>query len=201
MKYNVTGNWWTFVSASAWENSINDVIGGIGMLLSARALKSLNSIERIQHREWCVLHFITTHAQQSSLATVPPMPAMERTSLSTTCYLPDTLLFLYLLYNFVSFVKFSCIKHLYLILICAYTICQYGSILISWIIPSRLPPLPVVRCLHSFMWLIVSFLSSDNLYMPFCCVLSIFSSISLFLMALFCAAIKRDSFFLDVSRS
>jgi len=38
------------VSASAWKNSVNASIGGVAMLLSPRALKSLNSIEKIQPR-------------------------------------------------------------------------------------------------------------------------------------------------------
>ena len=45
--------------------------------------------------------------------------------------------------------------------------------------------------LHSLIiWLMVSSLS---LHLLFCCVLSIFASIWLVLMALFCAAIRRDS--------
>ena len=38
------------VSASAWKNSVNAVTWGVGMLLSSRILKSLNSIEKIQPR-------------------------------------------------------------------------------------------------------------------------------------------------------
>ena len=53
-KYNTeiechdTGNVWTFVSIFAWKNSINAVTRGVGMPLSSCALKSVNSIERIQ---------------------------------------------------------------------------------------------------------------------------------------------------------
>ena len=50
IKYRDTGNGWTFVSASAWKNSDNAAIGGVGMLIGPRALKSLNSIEKIQPR-------------------------------------------------------------------------------------------------------------------------------------------------------
>ena len=32
------------------KNSVNATVGGVGMLIGPRALKSLNSIERIQHR-------------------------------------------------------------------------------------------------------------------------------------------------------
>ena len=48
IKYHNTGNWWMFVSASAWKNSVNTVIGSVGMLLSPCTLKSLYSIEKIQ---------------------------------------------------------------------------------------------------------------------------------------------------------
>ena len=37
-------------TASAWKNSVNAKIGGIGMLTGPWALKSLNSIEKIQLR-------------------------------------------------------------------------------------------------------------------------------------------------------
>ena len=45
------------------------------------------------------------------------------------------------------------------------------------------------------MWLIVSSLSPNNIHLRFCCVLSIFSFIWLVRMALYCAAIRRDSFY------
>ena len=48
--------------------------------------------------------------------------------------------------------------------------------------------------LHSLiMWLMVSSLSQHNLHLLFCCVLSILALIRLILMALFYAAIRRDS--------
>ena len=48
--------------------------------------------------------------------------------------------------------------------------------------------------LHSLiMWLMVSSLSSHRLHLLFCYVLSILALIWLVLMALFCAAIRRDS--------
>ena len=46
------------------------------------------------------------------------------------------------------------------------------------------------------MWLIVSSLSSHNLHLLFCCVSSIIDLIWFVLMALFCAAIRRDSVYL-----
>ena len=47
LKYHELGNGWTFISASALKNTGNTTIGGVGMLLSPHATKSLNSIERI----------------------------------------------------------------------------------------------------------------------------------------------------------
>ena len=47
IKYHDTGNGWTSVSASAWKNSVNTTIGGVGMLIGPQALKSLNSVEKI----------------------------------------------------------------------------------------------------------------------------------------------------------
>ena len=49
IKFYGTGNGWVFVSASAWKNSVNAVIG-VGMLIGPRVLKLLNSIEKIQPR-------------------------------------------------------------------------------------------------------------------------------------------------------
>ena len=37
-------------TTSAWINSVNATIGGVGILIRQRALKSLNSIEKIQPR-------------------------------------------------------------------------------------------------------------------------------------------------------
>ena len=48
IKYHETGNGWTLATVSAWKISVNATVGGVGMLTGARALKTLNSIERIQ---------------------------------------------------------------------------------------------------------------------------------------------------------
>ena len=40
----------TLVTASAWKNSVNATVVGVGILIGPRALKSFNSIERIQPR-------------------------------------------------------------------------------------------------------------------------------------------------------
>ena len=47
IKYHDTGNGWTLATVSAWKNSVNATVG---MLIGPRALKTLNSIERIQPR-------------------------------------------------------------------------------------------------------------------------------------------------------
>ena len=48
IKYHDAGNGWTLATVSAWKNSGNATVGGAGILIGSRALKSLNSIERIQ---------------------------------------------------------------------------------------------------------------------------------------------------------
>ena len=50
IKYHETGNGWTLATVSAWKNSVNSTVGGVGMLIGPRALKTLNSIEGIQTR-------------------------------------------------------------------------------------------------------------------------------------------------------
>ena len=50
IKYHDTGNGWMLATVSAWKNSINATVGGVGILIGPRALKSLNSNERIQPR-------------------------------------------------------------------------------------------------------------------------------------------------------
>ena len=46
IKYHDTGNGWTLATASARKNSVTATIGGVGILLGPKALKSLNSIEK-----------------------------------------------------------------------------------------------------------------------------------------------------------
>ena len=48
--YHETGNGWTQATVTAWKNSVNATVGGVGMLIGPRALKILNSIERIEPR-------------------------------------------------------------------------------------------------------------------------------------------------------
>ena len=50
IKYHDTGNGWTLATVSAWKNSVNATVGGVGMLIGQRALKTFNSIEKIRPR-------------------------------------------------------------------------------------------------------------------------------------------------------
>ena len=50
IRYHDTGNGWTLAPVSAWKNSVNATVGGVGILIRPRALKSLYSIKRIQPR-------------------------------------------------------------------------------------------------------------------------------------------------------
>ena len=50
LKYHKMGKNWTLITASSWKNSSNSTIGGVEMLLSPHALKSLINIEKISPR-------------------------------------------------------------------------------------------------------------------------------------------------------
>ena len=50
IEYHETGNGWTLATVSAWKNSVNATVGGVGIPIGPRALKTLNSIEKIQLR-------------------------------------------------------------------------------------------------------------------------------------------------------
>ena len=50
IKYHETGNGWSLATVSAWKNSVNAAVGGVGLLIGPRALKTLNCIEKIQPR-------------------------------------------------------------------------------------------------------------------------------------------------------
>ena len=50
IKYHETGNGWSLVTVSAWKNSVNAALGGVGLLIGPRALITLNSVEKIQPR-------------------------------------------------------------------------------------------------------------------------------------------------------
>ena len=40
IKYYDTGNGWTLTTVSTWKNSVNAIVGGIGMLIGYRAFKN-----------------------------------------------------------------------------------------------------------------------------------------------------------------
>ena len=50
IKYHETGNGWSLATVFAWKNSVNAAVGGVGLLIGPRALKTLNSVEKIQPR-------------------------------------------------------------------------------------------------------------------------------------------------------
>ena len=50
IKYHDSGDGWKLTTASAWKNSVNAMIGGVGMLIGPQVQKSLNCIEKIQPR-------------------------------------------------------------------------------------------------------------------------------------------------------
>ena len=50
IKYHDSDNRETLATVSAWKNSVNATVGGVGMLIGSRPLKTLNSIKRIQPR-------------------------------------------------------------------------------------------------------------------------------------------------------
>ena len=87
--------------------------------------------------------------------------------------------------------------------LCTYHLLVWSDL--NFLLISQWITLPTQSCLalysfcdnllHSLiMWLMVSSLSQHNLHLLFCCVLSILALICLVLMALFCAAIRRDLF-------
>ena len=85
--------------------------------------------------------------------------------------------------------------------LCIYHLFVWSTL--NFLHSSQWIPFPTQSCLvkyyfcvnlqHSLiMWLIVSSLSPYNLHLLFCCVLSLLALIWFVLMALFCAAIRRD---------
>ena len=72
IKYHETANGWSLVTVSAWKNSVNAAVGGLGLLIGPRALKTLNSIKKIQPRMMAAT-FNGNPEQQSSPATALPM--------------------------------------------------------------------------------------------------------------------------------
>ena len=66
---------------SAWKNSVNDTIGGVGILIEPQALKSLNSIEKI-HSRMMVATF-NGNARATIISCYSPNNVSEETELIT----------------------------------------------------------------------------------------------------------------------
>ena len=71
-RYQISRNCQLMVTVSIWKNSVNAAVGGVGLLIGPRALKTLNSIEKIQPRMMAAT-FNATPEQQSSPASALPM--------------------------------------------------------------------------------------------------------------------------------
>ena len=56
IKYHETGNGWSLVTVSAWKNSVNGAVGGVGLLIGPRALKTLNSIDNIYFSKTSIIN-------------------------------------------------------------------------------------------------------------------------------------------------
>ena len=83
IKYHETGNGWTLVTVLAWKNSVNASVGWLGMLIGPRALKTLNSIERIQPRMMAAT--FNGNPKATILSCYSPTNVSEETELVTFC--------------------------------------------------------------------------------------------------------------------
>ena len=83
IKYHETGNGWMLVTVSAWKNSVNASVGGVGMLIGPRALKTLNSIERIQPRMMAAT--FNGNPKATIISCYSPTNVSEETELVTFC--------------------------------------------------------------------------------------------------------------------
>ena len=71
------------VSATAWKNSGNATIGGVGMLIGPQALKSLNSIKKIQLR--MIVATFNGNFSSTTISCYSPTNVSEETDLITCC--------------------------------------------------------------------------------------------------------------------
>ena len=81
IKYHQTGNGWTLAAVSAWKNSVNATVGGVGMLIEPRAIKTLNSIERIQPRMMTAI--FNGNPRATIISCYSPTNVSEETELAT----------------------------------------------------------------------------------------------------------------------
>ena len=71
IKHNILNYGWTLVTASSWKNKSNSRNGGIGLLLSPSATKSLINVEKISPR------IITANFNGNPITTVVPVIAQQ----------------------------------------------------------------------------------------------------------------------------
>ena len=101
IKYHNTGNGRMFVSASAWKKTLSMLSqGGVELLLSPRALKSLNSIERLQPR--MMLATFNGNSSIKSINCYRPANASDQT---------DIIIFYNELSSFLLYLQTQCSNH------------------------------------------------------------------------------------------
>ena len=83
IKYHKAGNGWTLVTVSAWKNTVNAAVGGVGMLIGHKALKTLNSIEKIQPRMMAAT--FNGNLRATIISCYSPTNVSEETELVTFC--------------------------------------------------------------------------------------------------------------------
>ena len=81
IKYHETGNGRTQATVSAWKNSVNATVGGVGMLIETTALKTLNSIERIQPTMMAAT--FNSNPKATNISCYSPTNVSEETELVT----------------------------------------------------------------------------------------------------------------------
>ena len=84
IKYHDTGNGWMLATASALKNSVNTTIGDVGMFIGPQALKSLNSIEKIQPR--MMVATFNGNPSATIISCYSPTNVSEETDLITFYY-------------------------------------------------------------------------------------------------------------------
>ena len=83
IKYHDSGKGWTLATASAWKNSVIDTAGDVGILIGPRALKPLNSIERIQ--PWMIVATFNGNPKATIISCYSRTNFSEETELITLC--------------------------------------------------------------------------------------------------------------------
>ena len=81
IKYHDTGKGWTFVTTSAWKNSVNTIIGSMGTFLGPWTLKSHNSIKKIQPR--MMVAMFNGNPSITIISCYSPTSASDETDLDT----------------------------------------------------------------------------------------------------------------------